>query len=155
MSIRQHFIDHVTELKPLRRYEIVCECRDCTHNLYQYRRSVIIEGFELNKQTALKVLESDKEDKYPIQYIESKFIHKECLTGNLNSRKYIAETLARLAFYRIANDDDDFFQEMKQFMKEVRHQRSGFIIDSQIDELEADKLIEDLHHFCQNQKGKQ
>ena len=44
---------------------------------------------------------------------------------------------------------------MKQFMKEVRHQRSGFIIDSQIDELEADKLIEDLHHFCQNQKGKQ
>jgi hypothetical protein len=154
MSIRHRFIDHVTELKPIRRYEILCECEECSQNLYQYRMSVIIEGFELNKQTALKVLETDDEDKYPIQYIKGKFIHTECLTEKFNSSKYIAATLARLAFYRIANDDDEFFQELKQVMKEVRHQRFGSIIDPQIDELEADKFFEDLHQFCQNQKGK-
>ena len=140
-----HFAEHVQELRTIRRYELTCQCKTCSQTLYRYKQSIIIEGFDLNMQTALKVLEKNENEKYPMKYIDGKFIHKECQSKATDPKALIGETLGRLAFYRLANDDTDFCDELKQFMKEVKHRNLLATEDVSIDNLTADDFIEAIH----------
>jgi len=140
-----NFAEHVQELRTIRRYELTCQCKTCTQTLYRYKESIIIEGFDLSMQSALKMLEKNENDKYPMSYIGGKFIHKKCISQPSDHKALIGETLGRLAFYRLANDDTEFCNELKQFMKEVKHRNLLATDDISIDNLTADELIEAIH----------
>lgn len=148
-----HFQERVQELRPIRRYELTCQCKTCTQTLYRYKKSIIIEGFDLNVATAQKVLEINENEKYDMKYIDGKFIHTDCISEKINTKSLIEETLGRLAFYRLANDDAEFCDELKQFMKEVKYRKMLAIDDDSIDNLTGDDLIEAIRSLYAPYKG--
>ena len=154
-SFAYHFQKHAQELRPIRRYELTCQCEACSQTLYQYKQSIIIEGFDLTLPTVQKLLEKNEGEKYPMKYIKGKFIHTTCYEDKFEPKEIVSESLARLAFYRLANDDHDFFDEIKQFMREVKNNNNYIESDPQIDGVTADQLIEALHTMYKPYGGKQ
>lgn len=144
-SFAYHFQEHAQELRPIRRYELTCQCKTCSQTLYRYKESIIIEGFDLTLRAAQKLLEKNEGNKYPMTRIDGKFVHNKCLSEATDPKILIVETLARLAFYRLANDDLEFCDELKQFMKEVKHRNIFATDDVSIDNLTADELIKAIH----------
>ena len=81
-------------------------------------------------------------------------MNNECLKKEFNPQDLIVETLARLAFYRLANDDIDFCNEMKQFMREVKNNNHYVSHDADVDSVTCDQLIEAIHSLYRPYGGK-
>ena len=64
-SFAYHFQTHAQELRPIRRYELTCQCEACSQTLYQYKQSIIIEGFDLTLPTVQSCLRKMREKNTP------------------------------------------------------------------------------------------
>jgi hypothetical protein len=120
MNQKEYFNSRIQTLRPINRYQILCECDDCIQKVIPEREFELIEGFDLTIDDAYTILFNSTEGhihpmtkKYDIRYIDGKFIHANCLQDLPYSEIVIRQALLLLAQRRIQKEDESYIEDLK------------------------------------------